>query len=231
MGRTERIGGEKMKFEIRNRWTDSVMFEVEADSFVKAVEQKVKEGANLRGANLRGAYLRGAYLRGAYLEGANLRGANLRGAYLEGAYLEGANLRGAYLRGAYLLGANLEGAYLEGANLEGAYLEDLLLGNSVHTLLTAINWGSLPDDLTLELMRHDAESCGIPKMDEWARGNVEEGNNTCPFSDSVRDYQFEEDPTIWHNATTEDKTPKYRGMELLRKLCEAKGIKTEKKEA
>ena len=56
-----------MIFTIRNRYTDSVMFEIEADSFVKAVEQKVKEGANLGGANLGDANLRGAYLRGADL--------------------------------------------------------------------------------------------------------------------------------------------------------------------
>jgi uncharacterized protein YjbI with pentapeptide repeats len=69
-----------MKFEIRNRWNNSVMFEVEADSFVKAVEQKY---ADLRGANLRGADLRGADLRGADLRGSNLCGADLRGANLD----------------------------------------------------------------------------------------------------------------------------------------------------
>jgi hypothetical protein len=68
------------------------MYEVEADSFLKAVEQKY-------------AYLRDAYLRGADLYGANLRDANLRDAYLYGANLRDANLRDADLRGAYLYGA------------------------------------------------------------------------------------------------------------------------------
>jgi hypothetical protein len=61
-----------MKFEIRNRWNDSVIFEIEADSFVKAVEQKIAERANLYGANLYGANLYGANLYGANLYGANL---------------------------------------------------------------------------------------------------------------------------------------------------------------
>ena len=119
----------KIKFEIKNRWTGSILFEYEKEdnTLKKTVEEAVREGANLEGANLGGANLVGAYLRGANLEEANLKGANLGGAYLEGAnlvgaYLEGANLKGANLVGAYLRGANLVGAYLEGANLKGAYI-------------------------------------------------------------------------------------------------------------
>ena len=110
----------KVKFEIKNRWTGSVLFEYEKENntIKETVEKAVEEGANLGGADLEGANLGGAYLGGAYLEGANLEGA-----YLEGAYLGGADLRGANLAGAYLEGADLEGAYLEGADLEGAYLE------------------------------------------------------------------------------------------------------------
>ena len=66
-----------MKFDIRNRWNNSVMFEVEADSFVKAVEKQIAERADLRRADLCGANLRGADLRGANLRGADLRGADL----------------------------------------------------------------------------------------------------------------------------------------------------------
>ena len=124
----------KVKFEIKNRWTGSVLFEYEKENntLKDTVEKAIEEGAYLKGANLEGAYLEGANLGGAYLEGAYLKGANLEGAYLEGANLEGANLEGAYLEGAYLEGANLEGAYLEGAylkgaNLEGAYLEGAYL--------------------------------------------------------------------------------------------------------
>ena len=109
----------KVKFEIKNRWTGSVLFEYEKENntIKETVEKAVEEGANLGGADLEGANLGGAYLGGAYLEGANLEGA-----YLEGAYLGGADLRGANLAGAYLEGADLEGANLRGANLAGAYL-------------------------------------------------------------------------------------------------------------
>ncbi len=109
----------KIKIEIKNRITGSVLFEYEKENntIKDTLEEAIRKGAYLRGANLEGANLRGANLRGAYLEGAYLRGTNL-----EGAYLIGANLEGAYLIGANLIGANLEGAYLRGANLEGAYL-------------------------------------------------------------------------------------------------------------
>ena len=104
----------KIKFEIKNRWTGSVLFEYEKENntMKETLEKAVKDGANLYGANLYGANLKGANL-----EGANLEGANLYGAYLEGANLDGANLDGAYLEGANLKGANLYGAYLEGAYL------------------------------------------------------------------------------------------------------------------
>ena len=69
-----------MIFKIHNRYGNTVMFEVEANSFVKAVEKKVAERADLRGAYLGGANLRGADLGGADLGDADLRGADLGGA-------------------------------------------------------------------------------------------------------------------------------------------------------
>ena len=99
----------KIKIEIKNRWTGSVLFEYEKENnTVKdTMEEAIKEGAYLEGADLKGAYLKGADLGGANLEGANLEGADLKGANLGGADLEGA-----YLKGADLEGANLEGAYI-----------------------------------------------------------------------------------------------------------------------
>ncbi len=103
-----------MKFDIKNPFSDAVLFTLECGSLKLCLEGAVKGGADLgeadlRGANLRGANLRGANLRGAYLGEANLRGANLGEA----------NLRGADLRGAYLGETNLRGADLGGANLGG----------------------------------------------------------------------------------------------------------------
>ena len=127
--------------EIKDRWTDRVLYAAEIEPDVEdvwrtreAVEQAVKAGANLAGArlacarlacarldgaNLDGARLDGANLDGARLAGANLTGAWLAGARLDGANLDGANLDGANLDGARLVGANLAGARLDGANLDG----------------------------------------------------------------------------------------------------------------
>jgi len=111
-----------MRFEIKQRFSGAILFELETESLKLCVQAAVEKKAYLRGADLRGAYLRGADLRGADLRGAYLRGADLRGAYLRGAYLRGADLRGAYLRGADLGGADLRGADLRGAYLRGADL-------------------------------------------------------------------------------------------------------------
>ena len=64
----------KIKFQIKSRWNDSVLFEYEKENntLKETVEKAIEENTNLHGANL---------------EGANLKGANLKGAYLKGAYL------------------------------------------------------------------------------------------------------------------------------------------------
>jgi hypothetical protein len=121
-----------MKIEIKHRWSNAILFAVEAASWRIALELAVGSKANLCGANLRGANLCGANLRGANLRGADLceadlceanlceadlREADLRGADLCEADLGGANLRGADLCEANLCEANLRGADLGGANL------------------------------------------------------------------------------------------------------------------
>ena len=87
----------KVKIEIKNRFTDKILFEYE------------KEGNSVKDTVVK-AIRSDAYLRGAYLRGADLRDADLRGAYLRGADLRDADLRGAYLRGADLSGADFSGA-------------------------------------------------------------------------------------------------------------------------
>jgi len=122
---------------------------------------------------------------------------------------------------------DLHGADLREANLRGANLGDLIPNNSVSSLLQSIDWGILSDALTLEMMAHDAESCGIEKMDEWAKEKVENKSYKCPFGGRVSDYQFQENYKLWYDAKEEDKIPKLRGMQLLIALCKEKGIKTE----
>ena len=78
-----------MKIEIRNRWTNEVIYSAEAKSLKAALVTRAKLGANLSGANLSGADLYGADLYGADLSGANLYRANLSGANLYGADLSG----------------------------------------------------------------------------------------------------------------------------------------------
>jgi hypothetical protein len=112
----------KRVIEIRNRWTNEVLFSVEAETLAEAVKAALASGANLSGANLSRANLSRANLYGANLSGANLSGADLYGADLYGANLYGANLSGADLYGADLSGANLYGADLSRANLYGANL-------------------------------------------------------------------------------------------------------------
>jgi hypothetical protein len=130
--------GAKMKYQIKNRHTDAVLFETdlpeEASEWSEGRRRReaVLADANLAGADLADAdladadladaNLAGAYLAGAYLAGANLARAYLARAYLAGAYLAGADLAGAHLAGADLAGADLAGAYLAGADLAGAYL-------------------------------------------------------------------------------------------------------------
>lgn len=59
----------KIKFEIKNRWTGSILFEYEKENntLKDTVTEAIKRGANLRGANLEGADLGGANLGGAYI--------------------------------------------------------------------------------------------------------------------------------------------------------------------
>ena len=112
-------------FEIKSRWSDTVLFTDTAATLAEVVKLAIQahadlSGANLYGANLSGANLYGANLSRADLSGAHLYGADLYGANLYGADLSRANLYGANLSGADLYGANLSRANLSGANLSGA---------------------------------------------------------------------------------------------------------------
>ena len=73
--------------QIKNRYTDEVIYECEAENFKECVERAVKEKANLRKADLRKANLSEANLSEANLSEANLRKANLRKADLRKADL------------------------------------------------------------------------------------------------------------------------------------------------
>jgi glutathione S-transferase len=91
-----------MKHTIKYR--DGKTVEVEASSFVEAVE---KHKFNLDGANLTHANLTNANLTNANLTRANLIGAILTDAILDGANLDCANLIGAILTDANLTRADI----------------------------------------------------------------------------------------------------------------------------
>ena len=151
-----------------------------------------------------------ANLSRADLSRADLSGANLSGADLSGANLSRADLSGADLSGANLSRANLPGADLSGADLSGARYSI--------TVILRITWGTLSAKLTLELMRHDAESCGMTAMNKWAKGG------SCPFANSERDFYFEEKKELWKPGV-----PKLRGRKLLEALAKEKEIKLKDK--
>ncbi len=81
-----------MRFDIKNRFSGTIIYQADAESFSALIQAAVTASANLGSANLYDANLRGANLRDANLGGANLRDANLGGANLGGANLYGANL-------------------------------------------------------------------------------------------------------------------------------------------
>ena len=128
-----------MKHEIKNRFTDEVLFSCEVPEGMEsgmiarhAVEAAIANGADLEGADLEGADLEGADLQDADLEGADLLGANLQDANLQDANLEDANLRYANLRYANLQDANLRYANLQDANLQDA--------KNAPMIITGLRW-------------------------------------------------------------------------------------------
>ena len=125
-----------MKIEIRNGYTNEVIFEHEQKNntikitVIKAIAKKTDlSNATLSGANLSYAKLFDADLSNANLSNANLSYAKLSYAKLFDANLSGANLSGANLSNANLFDANLSNATLSGADLSDANLFDANLYN------------------------------------------------------------------------------------------------------
>jgi uncharacterized protein YjbI with pentapeptide repeats len=108
-----------MRFEIKHRYLNEVLFSIETGTLKLAVEAAIKSGADLTRADLAWANLTRADLARANLTRADLAWANLTRADLAWANLTGANLSWANLTGANLSGADLSGANLTGADLYG----------------------------------------------------------------------------------------------------------------
>jgi len=227
--------------QIKNRYTNEIIVKSKKYSSTKIAVEKNKqnlEGADLNRANLKETNLSKAYLmwadlsevnlRGAYLSEANLMWADLSEVNLRGAYLSEANLMWADLSEVNLSEANLREAYLRGANLRRANLNgadlwktnlnevDLREANYSISIMNQIDWDELSDELTLELMRHDAEICGSKAMTNWVKGGK------CPFSTGniQRLFYFNEKKELWKPGK-----PRLHNMELWKALCKEKGIK------
>ena len=120
-----------MKYEVKNRFHGSIIFNIDADSMAEAIAIHLRgSDADLIGADLIGADLIGVNLSGVNLIGANLIGANLSDANLSDANLSDANLSDANLIGANLSDANLSDANLSDANLSDANLSDANLSDA-----------------------------------------------------------------------------------------------------
>ena len=204
-----------MNRQIKNRYTNEIIVSRKYSSTKIAVEknkQNLSE-ANLRGINLSGTELSGANLILADLRRADLYRANLRETDLYGANLSEANLIWVNLRRANLSEANLNGADLWKTNLNEV---DLREANYSISIMNQIDWDELSDELTLELMRHDAEICGSKAMTNWVKGGK------CPFSTGniQRLFYFNEKKELWKPGK-----PRLHNMELWKALCKEKGIK------
>ena len=165
----------KIKLQIKNRFTGSVLFEYEKeDNTVKdTVVEAVKTRADLSLANLSGANL----------SLANLSLANLTEANLNGADLSGADLRGADLSEANLSGADLSGANLSGADLSGAYLS----GNKVKTAIVftgLYNYIVIPY-ITEENIKRVKMGCYDRSLEEW-ESDFWNNNDEFPNNGSVK---------------------------------------------
>ena len=136
-----------MKFEIKNRWSGSVIFEAELDAKFETEPFSIQLGAAVKIAYGKKIDLSSANLIAANLSDANLSGADLRGADLRGANLSDASLRGADLSGAYLIGADLSDANLSSEQLErfkqDFIAEVLKLPNELEFLREAIINGKI----------------------------------------------------------------------------------------
>ncbi len=109
------------KHEIKNRFTDQIIYSGEYPSIAALVEQAVRAGVDLTDASLPGVNLAGAVLSGARLIRADLRRVSLVRADLTGAKLTDATLSSADMTGAILYKANLAGADLSDANMSMIY--------------------------------------------------------------------------------------------------------------
>ena len=123
---------EKIKIELRDRWTQEILFSFEKenntikDTVIEAIMKKV----SLRRVDLLGANLNGINLTGADLEEALLCYVNFKGSDLSNTNLRNANIQHATLREVNLTNADLSDANLEYAECEHSDFTDTKFNNT-----------------------------------------------------------------------------------------------------
>src|SRR5690625_2102872 len=147
-----------MKIEIKSRFSDEIIFAVEADTIKAALQIAVNQSADLWAADLRHADLQSANLQGANLQGANLRHADL----------QGANLRRANLRCADLQHARLQHADLQHADLQGA--------QNAPAVIYGLHW---PVYVWADKMRI---GCRMYDVDAWREFSDDEIDDMDPYA-------------------------------------------------
>jgi uncharacterized protein YjbI with pentapeptide repeats len=113
----ERLPPHQTRLEIRNRFSNKVIYSAPAPCLGALVESAVSWGIDLSNADLAGVNLPRADLSGAQLSGADLTKAILVGTDFTGAKLAGATLTSADMHGVILCKANLAGADLSDSNM------------------------------------------------------------------------------------------------------------------
>jgi uncharacterized protein YjbI with pentapeptide repeats len=99
-----------MIFQIKTYTNGMVLFSIDTDTLLDALQTAVAQGVNLNDAELSNQNFAGANLAGALLRDADLRNTNFNGANLMNSDLQGANLDYAQMIGTNLQNANLTGA-------------------------------------------------------------------------------------------------------------------------
>lgn len=178
---------------------------------------------NLQDVDLSSSNLKFACFQHADLYNVDFTNANLCHANFEGAYISQCNFTNTDLKRSTFSVSNIEESNFRGAALGMTSFVEAILFKvdlrrarySVMSLLQS-HWGLLPDNLTLELMRHDAEFIGVEAIRKWANQPA----SPCPYRDKGRDFFFFPDKRIWKPGK-----PKLRGIELLRELAKEKKIR------
>jgi uncharacterized protein YjbI with pentapeptide repeats/predicted transcriptional regulator len=145
----ESLPPHQTRLEVRNRFSNKVIYSAPAPCLGALVESAVSWGIDLSNADLSGVNLPRADLSAAQLSGANLTRAILVGADFTGAKLVGATLTSADMHGVTLYKANLAGADLSDSNMTmanaaWAFLAsaDLSETNLTNANLTGANLGN-----------------------------------------------------------------------------------------